>query len=224
LDLPEIVYTQTTEESKAINEDSRAGIIVAASGMCDSGRIKHHLKHHLWRKESHIVIIGYQSEGTIGRRLIDGAKTIRLFGEEIAVRAHIHTLGGFSAHADQKGLLEWLSHFDNPQMEVFINHGEEKISMELAQVIQQKFNYKTVIPQWKERRFLFTPEREAVPEEKVEEVSAPGETFTALLNRLDRSYKRLRRKLKKERSKGEEFVDPQRLRQLEEINDKLKEL
>jgi metallo-beta-lactamase family protein len=224
LELPEIVYTRTTEASKAINEDSRAGIIISASGMCDSGRIKHHLKHHLWRKESHIVIIGYQSEGTIGRRLVEGAKRVRLLGEEIAVRAHIHTLGGFSAHADQKGLLEWLSHFTNPQMEVFINHGEEKISIELAKIIQQKFNYKTAVPQWMERRFLFTPESKVMPEERVEEVSAPAETFTALLNRLDRSYKRLRRKLKRERSKAEESVDPRRLRQLGEINEKLEEL
>jgi hypothetical protein len=94
----------------------------------------------------------------------------------------------------------------------------------LAQVIQQKFNYKTVVPQWREKRFLFTPEGEAAPEERVEEVSAPAETFTTLLNRLDRSYKRLRRKLKREKSKGEESIDPRRLRQLGEINEKLEEL
>ena len=224
LELPEIIYTQTTEESKAINEDSRPGIIISASGKCDSGRIKHHLKHHLWRKESHIVIIGYQGEGTIGRRLVDGAKTVRLFSEEIAVKAHIHTLGGFSAHADQKELLEWLSHFNNPQLEIFVNHGEEKISIELGQIIRQKFHLKTVIPQWMEKRLLFTPEKEVMIEEKVKEVSQPGETFAALLRHLDRNYKRLRRKLKRERSKGEEVVDPRWLRQLEEINEKLEEL
>src|SRR4030043_2034853 len=130
LELPEIKYTRTTEESKAINEDPRSGIIISASGMCASGRGHHHLKHHLWRSESHIVFIGYQAEGTVGRRIVDGAETIRLFGEEIAVRAHVHTLGGFSAHADQKGLLEWFSHFRNPHLRVFVNHGEEKISME----------------------------------------------------------------------------------------------
>jgi metallo-beta-lactamase family protein len=224
LELPEIIYTRTTEESKAINEDSRPGIIISASGMCDSGRIKHHLKHNLWQKESHIVIIGYQGEGTIGRRLVDGAKTVRLFGEEIAVKAHIHTLGGFSAHADQKGLLEWLSHFNNPQLEVFVNHGEEKISIELGQIIRQKFHLKTVIPQWLEKRFLFTPEKEVMTEERAEEVSQPGETFAALFRHLDRNYKRLRRKLKRERSKGEVVVDSRWLRQLEEINEKLEEL
>jgi hypothetical protein len=124
--------------------------------MCDSGRIQHHLKHHLWRKESHIVFIGYQAEGTVGRRIVDGAKTIRLFGEEIAVRAHVHTLGGFSAHADQKGLLEWLSHFRNPNLQVFVNHGEEKISMELSEIIHQRFKFEAAVPQWREKRLLFT--------------------------------------------------------------------
>jgi metallo-beta-lactamase family protein len=224
LELPEIIYTLTTEESKAINEDSRPGIIISASGMCDSGRIKHHLKHHLWRKESHIVIIGYQGEGTIGRKLVDGAKMVRLFGEEIAVKAHIHTLGGFSAHADQKGLLEWLSHFNNPLLEVFVNHGEEKVSTELAGIIGQKFHLKTAIPQRFEKRFLFTPGEEVVPEEREAEVSLPGETFAALVRHLDRNYKKLRRKLKRERLKGEEGADPRRLRQLEEINEKLEEL
>src|SRR4030042_1183728 len=150
---PEMMFQMVFDSSGVAHpargdDDPRAGIIISASGMCDSGRIKHHLKHHLWRKESHIVIIGYQGEGTIGRRLVDGAKTVRLFGEEIAVKAHIHTLGGFSAHADQKGLLEWLSHFNNPRLEVFVNHGEEKTSMGLGQIICQKFNFKTIIPQW----------------------------------------------------------------------------
>jgi metallo-beta-lactamase family protein len=234
LELPEIIYTQTTEESKAINEDSRPGIIISASGMCDSGRIQHHLKHHLWRESSHIVIIGYQAEGTIGRRIVDGAKTVRLFGEEIAVKAHIHTLGGFSAHADQKGLLEWLSHFNNPQLEVFVNHGEEKVSMELGQLIRQDLHFTTAIPQWREEKFLFAPEKEMraemvtperiAPEEEAREVSAPGETLSALFRHLDRNYKRLRRKLKRERARGKEVADSRWLRQLEEINDKLEKL
>jgi metallo-beta-lactamase family protein len=224
LELPEIVYTQSTEESKAINEDSRAGIIISASGMCDSGRIKHHLKHHLWQKESHVVLIGYQGEGTIGRRLVDGAKTVRLFGEEVAVKAHIHTLGGFSAHADQKGLLQWLSHFNNPRLEVFVNHGEEKISIELAERIRQNFHFQTDVPRWMGKKMLFTSEKEMVREERAEEVAPPGERFAALFNHLDRSYKRLRRKLKRERSKGKEWVDSRWLRQLEEINERLEKL
>jgi metallo-beta-lactamase family protein len=224
LEIPGILYTQTAEESKAINEDPRPGIIISASGMCDAGRIKHHLKHHLWREESHIVIIGYQAEGTIGRRIVDGAKTVRLFGEEIAVKAHIHTLGGFSAHADQKGLLDWVSHIHNPQLVVFINHGEEKVSITLSQLIGEQFHFKTTVPQWREERVLFGDEEKAVPEEGVKEALPPEEPFSVLFNHLDRTYKRLRRKLKREKKKGEEFYDPKRLRQLEEIKKKLEEL
>lgn len=224
LEVPEIIYTQTTEESKAINEDSRPGIIISASGMCDSGRIKHHLKHHLWRQESHIVIIGYQGEGTIGRRIVDGAKSVRLFGEEIAVKAHIHTLGGFSAHADQKGLLEWLAHFKNPQLEIFVNHGEEKVSMELSQVIQQRFHFKTIVPQWREERFLFTPEERVMPEEKTEAVESLEERLPSLLKNLDRGYKKLRRKLKTRRSKRGDIRDAEWLKELEEVNKKLEDL
>ena len=223
LELPEIVCTQTTEASKAINEDPRAAIIISASGMCEAGRIKHHLKHHLWREGSHIVLIGYQAEGTIGRRLIDGAKAVRLFGEEIAVRARIHTLGGFSAHADQKGLLEWLSHFKNPGLEVFVNHGEEKISMELGEMIRQRFRFKTVVPQWKEQRQIFGPEKEIAPEE-AERRLEPEETTALLLHDLDRNYKRLRRRLKKERARGSELEDGRVRERLKELNQKLEEL
>lgn len=224
LDLPGILYTRTTEESKAINEDPGPGIIVSASGMCDSGRIQHHLKHHLWREESHIVIIGYQAEGTIGRRMVDGAKTVRLFGEEIAVKAHIHTLGGFSAHADQRGLLDWVSHIHHPQLEVFVNHGEEKISMTLAQLISDRFHFKAMVPQWKEKRVLFGDEEKTIQEEGVREEYPPEEPFSVLFRHLDRTYKKLRRKLKREKKRGEEFYDPRWLKQLEEINKKLEEL
>jgi metallo-beta-lactamase family protein len=224
LDLPDIIYTQTTEESKAINEDKRPGIIISASGMCDSGRIKHHLKHHLWQEKSHIVFIGYQGEGTVGRRIVDGAESVRLFGEAVAIKAHIHTLGGFSAHADQKGLLEWLSHFENPQLEVFIVHGEEKVSLELGRLIHERFHLKASLPQWKEKRILFAPEEKQIFEEAMEEKEEPVESFHLLLRHLDRNYKRLRRKLKKWKGMGEESQDPHRLKQLEEVSRRIEEL
>jgi len=223
LDLPSIHYTQTTEESKAINKDSRPGIIVSASGMCDAGRIQHHLKHHLWRETSHIVIIGYQAEGTIGRRIVDRAKTVRLLGEEIAVKAHIHTLGGFSAHADQKGLLDWLSHISHPQLEVFINHGEEKVSVGFAQLLRERFHVQTTVPQWREKKVLFSEVEVGIPEGAREAVP-PETSFSTLLNHLDRTYKRLRRKLKREKKREGDYDDPKRLRQLEEINRRLEDL
>jgi metallo-beta-lactamase family protein len=224
LEIPGIIYTRTTEESKAINEDSRPGVIISASGMCDAGRIQHHLKHHLWREESHIVIIGYQAEGTTGRRIVDGAKTVRLFGEEIAVKAHIHTLGGFSAHADQKGLLDWVSHFRNPELEIFVNHGEEKTSVELNQLIGERFHLKATVPHWREKGILFSEVEKRMPEREVEGEAPAEEPFSALLNRLDRTYKRLRRKLKREKKKGEGVDHSRWWRQLEDIHQKLEEL
>ena len=229
LELPQLIYTRTTEESRAINEDSRPGVIISANGMCNSGRILHHLKHHLWRKDSHIVIIGFQAAETIGRRLVDGAKTVRLFGEEIAVKAHIHTLGGFSAHADRKGLLDWLSHFKSPDLEVIVNHGEEKTSMEFAERIQQLFHFKTVIPRLGERRTLFGTEASRIPEktvatEKKEEIVPHPESLSALFRHLDRNYKKLSRKIRRGLSSGKAFLDPRRLKQIEEINEKVKDL
>jgi len=223
LEIPGIIYTRTTEESKAINEDPRPGIIVSASGMCDAGRIQHHLKHHLWREESHIVIIGYQAEGTVGRRMVDGAKTVKLFGEEIAVKAHIHTLGGFSAHADQRGLLDWLSRIQNPRLEVFINHGEEKVSMGFAQLLRERFHVQTTVPQWREKKVLFGGIESVVPGEEVKEELPPEEPPSVLFSHLDRTYKRLRRKLKRGKKSGEGFKE-QWLRELEQVEKKLGEL
>jgi metallo-beta-lactamase family protein len=232
LDLPEVIYTRSAEESRAINEDTRPGIIISASGMCEAGRIKHHLKHHLWRKGSHIVFIGYQAEGTTGRRIIEGAKTVRLLGEEIAINARIHTLGGFSAHADQKGLLEWLSQIKNPGLKVFVNHGEEEVALELAQLIRQKFHLDTFVPAWREKRSLIGAEvMEAPGAEMTEEVpreeqpaSAPGRAVPFLFRQLESNYRRLRRKLKRGKWKEWEAQDPRLLNQLEEINRKVEEL
>ncbi|GAE86902.1 metallo-beta-lactamase family protein [Acetivibrio straminisolvens JCM 21531] len=103
LDFPGLQFTRTADESKALNERKESSIIISASGMCEAGRIKHHLKHNLWRKDSTIIFVGYQAEGTLGRRLLDGAKKVRLFGEEISVEARIEMIEGFSGHADKEG-------------------------------------------------------------------------------------------------------------------------
>jgi len=154
---------------------------------------------------------------------VDRAKTVRLLGEEIAVKAHIHTLGGFSAHADQKGLLDWLSHILHPQLEVFINHGEEKVSMGFAQLLRERFHVQTTVPQWREKKVLFSEVEVGIPEGAREAVP-PETSFSTLLNHLDRTYKRLRRKLKREKKREGDYDDPKRLRQLEEINRRLEDL
>ncbi len=117
----------TSEDSKAINEDIRPKVILSASGMCDAGRIKHHLKHNLWREESTVLFVGYQAVGTLGRALLDGADKVKLFGEEIEVKAEICKLPGISGHADNQGLLRWISSFETKPAKVFVVHGEDKV-------------------------------------------------------------------------------------------------
>jgi len=120
-----VTLSVTSEESKQINVDSRPKVILSASGMCEAGRIRHHLKHNLWRKESIILFVGYQAEGSLGRKLQEGAKKVKLFSEEIAVCAEIATLHGTSGHADKDGLLKWLGGFDEKPKTVFVNHGDD---------------------------------------------------------------------------------------------------
>jgi len=121
-------------------------IIISASGMCEAGRIKHHLKHNLWKDKSTILFVGYQAEGTLGRRLVEGAKKVTIFGEEITVNARIEMIDGFSGHADKDGLLEWLGQFSKKPEKVFIVHGEEAVMKDFSKLINDRFNIETVIP------------------------------------------------------------------------------
>lgn len=138
-------FTHSIEDSMKINKIRSGAIIIAGSGMCDGGRIQHHFKHNLWRSECSVIFMGFQAKGTLGRKIIDGAKTVNILGEEVAVKAKIYTIGGFSAHADQKELLDWLSAFSN-KPEVFIVHGEEEVSVEFEKIVKEKFNFITHIP------------------------------------------------------------------------------
>lgn len=137
----------TTDESKSINLISEPKVIISASGMCDAGRIKHHLKHNLWRKESTILFVGYQSEGTLGRRLLEGADKVTLFGEEIAVEAEILLLPGVSGHADREGLLAWAAGFTETKLRhVFVVHGEDKVTSSYAQLLWDRLRLKATAP------------------------------------------------------------------------------
>ena len=120
-----VTLSVTSDESKLINFDSRPKVILSASGMCEAGRIRHHLKHNLWRKDSIVLFVGYQAEGSLGRKLQEGAKNVKLFGEDIAVHAEIATLHGTSGHADKEGLLNWLGGFKEKPGMVFVNHGDD---------------------------------------------------------------------------------------------------
>lgn len=123
--LPNLHQTRSPEESMVINQVESGAIIIAGSGMCSGGRILHHLKHNVWRPECHLVIVGFQAYGTLGRRLVDGAEAIRLWGEEYRVRIQVHTIGGLSAHADQRDLADWYRGFEN-RPPVYLVHGEER--------------------------------------------------------------------------------------------------
>lgn len=133
LDFENLRLIKTEDESRRLNDDPEPKVIISASGMCDAGRIRHHLKHNLWRGDSSVIFVGFQAEGTLGRLLVDGAKTVKLFGEEIAVKAKIHNLKGFSAHADKDGLLKWIGSFNEKPKQVFVVHGEEKTTEKYAE-------------------------------------------------------------------------------------------
>lgn len=138
-------FIADVEESKALNKIKGGAIIISASGMCDAGRIVHHLANNLPRAQNAIIITGFQSYGSLGRRLVDKAQKVRLFGEEVPVRASVHTIGGLSAHADQSGLLDWLKGFEKPPKVVFVVHGEPESSSVLAQTIREELHWSNVI-------------------------------------------------------------------------------
>jgi len=159
--IPNLTFTKSVDESREINEVKSDAIIIAGSGMCTGGRIKHHLKHNLWRKESSLVFVGYQVKGTLGRRIIDGAKKVRIYGEEIAVKSKVYTINGFSAHAGRDYLIEWSTKSNAER--IFVVHGEFEKSQKLASALRRHFDsvnhrltdrkpvvYDCVIPEWKQ--------------------------------------------------------------------------
>ncbi|MDR1778632.1 MAG: MBL fold metallo-hydrolase [Clostridiales Family XIII bacterium] len=145
LDFDNLHFTKSTAESAALNEDNRPKIIISASGMCEAGRIRHHLKHNLWRHNSSIVFVGYQGEGTLGRRLLEGAESVKLFGEEIAVNAQIHNLEGFSGHADRDELLRWVKGFEVKPEALFIVHGENQAKHDFAATVEEATGIKPIV-------------------------------------------------------------------------------
>ncbi len=148
--VPNLRFTRDARESIAINDDEKPSIIISASGMCTAGRILHHLKHNLWRRECHIVFVGFQAEGSLGRMLVDGAPRVKIFGQEIVAAAHIHTIGGLSAHADRDGLLEWMAPALHKKTKVFVVHGEEEAATSFAASVKKEFGNPALVPTWHE--------------------------------------------------------------------------
>lgn len=144
--LPYLQFTESVDESKALSEIHAGAIIISASGMCDAGRIRHHLRNNLPRPECSVLLPGFQAQGTLGRRLVDGAKRVRMFGEEVPVRAAIYSVDSLSAHADQKALLEWATAFRKPPMQTFVVHGEAVAAQTLADELNNMPGWQVTVP------------------------------------------------------------------------------
>ena len=150
LQFPSLSLVRSAEQSKQINFVRESSVIMASSGMCTAGRIKHHLKQNLERADSTILFVGHQSEGTLGRQILDGNPRVRIHGRDFTVRAKIAQIYGFSGHADHDGLIRWISHFKRPPKRVFLTHGEEPVALVLAAEITDKLGYGTHVPHYRE--------------------------------------------------------------------------
>ena len=193
LDFPNLHFVKTVEESKWLNKNAKGAIIISASGMCTAGRVKHHLLNNLYKPESAVVFVGYQAEGTLGRRIVDGAHMVKIYGENVAVRAKIYTIGGFSAHADKEGLLDWMSTIKNPKLKVFVVHGEENASALLAEEIRNRFGYTVYVPHWGEIVDLETMKSEFAkysPFDIADNVESELEHVEKLVQTLKARYKK----------------------------------
>ena len=150
LEFPGLKFTQTADESRALNEDPNPAIIISASGMCEVGRIKHHLKHNLWNPNSTILFVGYQGVGTLGYTIVNGAETVKIFGEEIAVNARIEYIEGYSGHADQQGLMNFIYSFREKPKHIFLVHGEKEAQETLKEKILEDIGIDVTIPEYGE--------------------------------------------------------------------------
>lgn len=146
LDFENLIYTRTSDESKEINMNDQPKIIISASGMCDAGRIKHHLKHNLWKSNCTVLFVGYQAQGTLGRRLVDGADSVKIFKDTITVNARIEMIDGFSGHGDKEDLDKYIEGFKTKPKQVFLVHGEEEQLEGFSARLRDKYSLKTIIP------------------------------------------------------------------------------
>ncbi|MGI6093337.1 MAG: MBL fold metallo-hydrolase [Veillonellaceae bacterium] len=194
LDMPNLIFTKTAEESKALNSLDEPAVIISASGMADAGRILHHLKHNLWRPESSVLFVGYQAQGSLGRRLIEGARRVKIIGEEISVKAQIHNIDGFSAHADQDQLLNWLGHFKKTPSNIFIVHGEYDMSEPFARMIESNLGYSTYIPRYGDAAEINGREWSIV-ESDIATIEPAVKELYEYLQQLETDYRAYRKRL-----------------------------
>lgn len=196
LEFDNLHITESADESKALNADVIPKVIISSSGMCEAGRIRHHLKHNLWRSECAIVFAGYQAGGTLGRILMDGAGKVKLFGEEIAVKAQMYSFQGLSAHADKDGLIKWISSFETSP-HVFVVHGETEIALGFASLLKG-MGLTAVTPNFKSEYDLLTGAclAEGIPEEQIRTTAERQVRVSPAFARLLASLKRLQELVK----------------------------
>jgi len=222
LDFRTLRFTRTAEESKALNNSKESMIIISASGMCEAGRIKHHLKHNLWRSDSTVLFIGYQAEGTLGRRILDGAKKVKLFGEEIMVNCRIEMIEGFSGHADRDGLLGWIEKMAKKPQKIFIVHGEENSMDEFSRFISERFSIETVIPSRGECYEISISRREEVCEISAEtagirEIEARENRYKRLeilliMERLEEEFEEVKEMIINNLKQGRDDIEVENLK------------
>lgn len=219
-DMPNLKLAPTTNDSMKINQLKGSAIIISANGMCTAGRIKHHLKHNLWRPGASIIIVGFQAEGSTGRQIVDGAKSVTIFGERIAVRARVFTIGGLSAHADQADLLEWVGHFaEKSKPRVFVIHGEPTSSETLAAAIRQRCGLDVYVPRWRE--VLSLEAGEVIPEILPEAIPADvRQQMLTLAADLETEIARLKERL----AATEEKISEEDMVKLRDIRDELQDV
>jgi len=194
LSFPGLITTVTTEESREINYDTEPKVIISASGMCEAGRIRHHLKHNLWREESTILFVGYQAKGTLGRKIIDGESFVKLFGEVVNVEAGIEILQGISGHADMKGLMDWLRGFKKISKKVIVVHGEDEVTDFFANKIENELKISAFAPYSGEKIDLISGEitvKAGVKKKKRVYEKAAGARSRMVFERVLSSVRRL---------------------------------
>jgi metallo-beta-lactamase family protein len=195
-ELPNLRYTMSAAESQTINSLKGPAVVISASGMCNAGRIKHHLWHNLWKAGASLVFVGYQGVGTPGRKIVDGGKSIGLFGDEVAVKAKIFTIGGFSGHAGQSQLLAWIGAAVRPDLRIVLVHGEPKAQDILARLIREKFQITPIVPDYLEELEIIpgtVPVEHVVPAEP--DMAQPRVDWAEITNEAEAQWTLLKSKL-----------------------------
>lgn len=219
LEFPGLKFTPSVEESRALNENANKSIIISASGMCEVGRIKHHLKHNLWRPDSTILFVGYQAIGTLGRKIVDGAKQVKIFGEEIGVNANVKYIEAFSGHADKMGLLHFVDSFKNKPKQIYLVHGDEEAQLSLADELVDNYHVPVDIPY---RGDVYEVNARRI--NKVGEVKSPNEYKFARLELLER-IETLREEIEEMSSIIKEDLRRETTdKKITDLTDKIKEL